>query len=245
VRRKLAVIFGFTTFCAALSAFLLLGVEAQADEVPVLAASHAIRPGQILQANSTDLSTYGTMVHLSPAALADTIPERNFAEVQGAVALASIPAGAVILKSDLVLGSRSGVREVSLTVASMPPGLDPGTRVDLLSVWGDETGAIAPGADLCGTTAEVGCVVPLAQSVIAVGVDAASHTIMIAVAPGAVTSWLLLDATQPIWAVPSGAVACSGAERPISSPASALRAIQAASRSVACSEGSDSVTSDP
>jgi hypothetical protein len=245
VRRKLAVIFGFTTFCAALSAFLLLGVEAQAHEVPVLAASHAIRPGQILQANSTDLSTYGTMVHLGPAALADTIPERDFVAVQGAVALVSIPAGAVILRSEIMLGSRSGVREVSLSLASMPPGLDPGTRVDLLSVWGDETGAIAPGADLCRATATVGCVVPLAQSVVAVAVDATSHMITIAVAPSEVTSWLLLDATQPIWAVPSGAVACSGAERPMSSPATALRSVQATGDSVACSKGSDPVTSDP
>ncbi|HUD18798.1 MAG TPA: hypothetical protein VMQ59_16150, partial [Acidimicrobiales bacterium] len=161
------------------------------------------------------------------------------------VALVAIPAGSVILRSDVVLGSRSGVREVTLNLASMPSDLNPGTRVDLLSVWGDETGAIAPGADLCQGTAGVGCVVPLAQSVLVVAVDAPSHTITIAVTPSEVTSWLLLDATQPIWAVPAGAMTCPGAERAVSNPASALRSIQAPSHSVACSKGSDSVTSAP
>jgi hypothetical protein len=245
VRRKLAVIVGFTTFCAALAAFLLLGVDAQAGEVPVLAASHAIRAGQILQANSSDLSTDGTMVHLGETALADTFPQSDYRDIQGSVALVAIPAGSVILRSDVVIGSQSGIREVTLNLASMPAALSPGTRVDLLSVWGDETGAIAPGADLCQGAAGVGCVVPLAQSILVVAVDAPSHTITIEVTPSEVTSWLLLDATQPIWAVPAGAMACPGAEQAASNPAAALHSIQAPRPAGACAKGSDPVTSAP
>jgi hypothetical protein len=185
------------------------------------------------------------MVHLGEAALADTFPQSEYRDIQGSVALVSIPAGSVILRSDVVLGSRSGVREVALNLASMPSDLDPGTRVDLLSVWGDETGAITPGADLCPGTADAGCVVPLAQSILVVAVDAPAHTITIEVTPSEVTSWLLLDATQPLWAVPAGAMTCPGAEQAVSNPASALHSIQAPSHSVACSKGSDQITSDP
>lgn len=234
VRRKLAVTVGFVVFCMALAGFVVLGVSAQTGQVRVLAAARTIAAGEVLQANSTDLSAAGALVHLSTSALADTFSQQDYRAVQGKVALVTIPAGSVILRNDLSSGSAAGLRQVTLDLAAMPATLSPGSRVDLLSVWGDQTGAIAPGANLCGPTATVGCVVPLAQSVLVVAVSGPAHSITIAVTPGQVAPWLLLDATEPIWAVPANGSVCPGAERQISDPAAALRAIQAPGPASAC-----------
>lgn len=234
MRRKLAVTVGFAVFCIALAGFVMLGVEAQTGQVRVLAAARTIAAGQVLQANSTDLSAAGALVHLGASALADTFPQQDYRAVQGEVALVTIPAGSVILRNDLSSRSAVGLRQVTLDLASMPPALSPGSRVDLLSVWGDQTGAIAPGSNLCGPAATVGCVVPLAQSVLVVAVSGPAHSITIAVTPAQVAPWLLLDATEPIWAVPASASVCPGAERQISDPTAALRAIQAPGPVSAC-----------
>jgi len=217
VRRRVAVILGFFTFCAALGGFLFLGVAAQSGEVRVLVASRTIAAGQVLRSTTVDLSPGGALVHLSAAAQSDAIPERNYREVQGAVALVTIPAGALILRHDLALGSGASLRQLSLSLA------------------GPQAGNVAPAADLCGDTAAAGCVVPLAQAVAVVASDQSSRAITIAVSPGQVAPWLLLDATEPIWAVPAGAVSCEGTEQAISNPYQALLAIRQGTAAEACS----------
>jgi len=234
VRRKLAVAVGFAIFCMALAGFVMMGVAAQTGQVRVLAAARTIAAGQELQANSDYLSSTGALVHLSAGALADTFPQQDYRAVQGAVALVTIPAGSVILRSDLSRGTGVAMRQVTLNLTSMPATLGPGSRVDLLSVWGDQAGAIAPGSNLCGEAATVGCVVPLAQSVLVLAASPPTHSITIGVPPGQVAPWLLLDATEPIWAVLAGALACPGAEHQISSPAAALQVIQAPFSATAC-----------
>ena len=222
MRRMLALAVGLVTFCAALAVFLLIAVEAQTGQVRVLVAARNLPAGTSLQANTTDLTPGGALVHLQASALADTFPERDFARVQGAVALVDIPAGAVILRSELAMGSGAGQRQVTLTLAFMPPNLVPGSLVDLLAV----AGAASPSpSDLCGGSG-VGCVMPLAQSVLAIGVNGPAHQITISVPPSQVAPWLLLDATQSIWAVSADGPACPGAESAFSSPQAALRAVE-------------------
>lgn len=222
----MALAVGVVVFGAAMVGFGLVGTAAEAGQVAVVSASRTLLPGEVLQANASDLSRSGSEVHLGPAALADAFPESAFRALQGAVALVRIPAGAMILRQDVSLGGSSQLRQVSLTLSSIPPGLTPGNRVDLLSVWGVETGTAAPGASLCGTPASVGCVAPLAQSVEVLAVDQADHSLTIEVPPAEVAPWLLLAATQPIWAVLAGPSVCAGAEQAISDPAAALQAIQ-------------------
>lgn len=229
------MILGFVTFCAALAGFLFLGVMAQRGEVRVLVADRTIPAGQALQATTADLSPGGELVHLGVVAQQDTIAERDFRQVQGAVALVTIPDGALILRHDLAFGSGSSLRQLSLDLAFMPSGLGPGDRVDLFAVSGSEAGTVAPGADLCGSTAAVGCVVPLAQAVSVVAVDQPSHSITIAVPPQRVAPWLLIDATEPIWAVPAGALSCEGTEQAISDPYQALLAIRGGTAASTCS----------
>ncbi|MGH7642157.1 MAG: SAF domain-containing protein [Candidatus Dormibacteria bacterium] len=234
MRRRTAALVGLVTFCAALAGFLYLGVSAQNGEVRVVAASRTIAAGQVLQATTADLTRAGALVHLSALAEVDTIPERNYREVQGAVALVTIPAGALILRHDLALGSGSSLRQLTMTLAFMPPGVSTGDRVDLFAVSGSQAGSVAPAADLCGDSAAVGCVVPLAQAVAVIAANAPARTLTIAVSPGEVTSWLLLDATEPIWAVPAGAVSCEGTEQAISSPYQALLAIRHGTAARSC-----------
>lgn len=236
MRRRAAVILGFVTFCGALAGFLVLGSAAQNGEIRVLVSSHTIVAGEVLQASTGDLGSGGMLVHLSAAAEQDAIPEASFREVQGAVALVTIPTGALILRHDLAFGSGSSLRRLTLDLSFMPPGVASGDKVDLFAVSGPEAGSVAPGANLCGSVTSVGCVVPLAQSVSVVGVDGPSHTISIAVRPQQVAPWLLLDATEPIWAVPAGAVACEGTEQSISDPYQALRAIQRGTAAPTCSK---------
>jgi hypothetical protein len=236
VRRQAAVILGFITFCAALAGFLFLGFAAQNGEVRVLVSSRAIVAGAVLQASTADLSPGGALVHLSAAAEQDAIPEASFREVQGAVALVTIPRGTLILRHDLAFGSGASIRRLTLDLSFMPAGVASGDRVDLFAVSGPEASSVAPGANLCGSNASVGCVVPLAQSIAVVGVDAPSHTITIAVRPQQVAPWLLMDATEPIWAVPAGAVACEGTEQSISDPYQALLAIQQGTAAKSCSK---------
>ncbi len=226
MRRKLAVAVGVFTFCAALAGFLLLGLQAQMGQERVLVSARNIPAGESLQANTSFLAPGGAMVHLGSAALADTFPESQFRLLRGAVALVDIPAGAVILRSDLAMKGGNSARQITLSLAFLPAGLASGDRVDLLSVSGGQTGAAA-GADLCGTSAGAGCVVPLAQSVLVVGVSEAAHQITIEVPPSKVAPWLLLDATQAIWAVAASGAACPGEERAISNPEAALQAITA------------------
>lgn len=235
MRRQAAVILGFVTFCAALASFLFLGIDAQSGEVRVLVSSRTIAAGQVVRANTADLSPGGELVHLSAAAQDDVIPERNYREVQGAVALVTIPAGALILRHDLAFGSGASLRQLSLDLAFMPAGLSAGDRVDLFAVSGSQAGSVAPGADLCGDTTAVGCVVPLAQAVAVMAADQPSHTVTIAVTPPQVTPWLLIDATEPIWAVPAGAVSCEGTEQAISDPYQALLAIRRGTAAKSCS----------
>jgi hypothetical protein len=45
-----------------------------------------------------------------------------------------------------------------------------------------------------------------------------------------------MDATEPIWAVPAGAVACEGTEQSISDPYQALLAIQQGTAAKSCSK---------
>ncbi|MHB1501435.1 MAG: SAF domain-containing protein [Candidatus Dormibacteria bacterium] len=223
MRRILALAVGLITFCAALAAFLLIAVAAQTGQVRVLVAARNLPAGTSLQANTTDLAPGGALVHLQASALADTFPERDFSRVQGAVALVDIPAGAVILRSELAMGAGAGQRQVTLTLAFMPAKLVPGSLVDLLAV----AGAASPStSDLCGGVSDVGCVMPLAQSVLAIGVNGPAHQITISVPPSQVAPWLLLDATQAIWAVSADGPACPGAESAISSPQAALRAVE-------------------
>jgi len=233
VRRKLALAVGLATFCAALTAFLLIAVEAQAGMQRVLVAARNIPAGETLQANTTDLSPGGALVHLGAPALADTFPESDFRSVQGAVALVDIPAGSVLLRSDLVMGDGSGERQVTLTVASMPSDLTAGDRVDLLAVASGS--ASAPADDLCGAASATSCVMPLAQSVLIIAANASAHQITLAVSPAQVAPWLLLNATQSIWAVPASGPACPGEEQPISNPATALRAIKGPNSATPCS----------
>ncbi|MGA9920314.1 MAG: SAF domain-containing protein [Candidatus Dormiibacterota bacterium] len=235
MRRRVSVLLGFLTFCAAVVGFLFIGLAAENGEVRVLVASHTIAAGQVLQATTIDLSPGGELVHLGAAAQSDAIPERDFREVQGAVALVTIPAGALILRHDLALGSGASLRRLSLSLAFIPAGLSPGDRVDLFAVSGPQAGNVAPAADLCGDTVTVGCVVPLAQAVAVVASDQSSRSITIAVTPGQVAPWLLLDATEPIWAVPAGAVSCEGTEQAISNPYQALQAIRKGTAAEACS----------
>lgn len=234
MKRRASVILGFVTFCAALAGFLFLGVAAQRGEVRVLAASRAIPAGQVLQATTADLMPGGAVVHLSASAQSDAIPERDFRQVQGAVALVTIPAGALILRHDLALGSGASLRQLSLSLAFIPAGLSPGDRVDLFAVSGSQAGSVAPAANLCGATTEVGCVVPLAQAVAVIAADQSSRVVTIAVTPAQVAPWLLLDATEPIWAVPAGAVNCEGTEQAISNPYRALLAIRHGTAARAC-----------
>lgn len=236
MRRWSAVAVAFVTFCVALAGFLLIGMDAQNRDVRVLVASQAIAAGAVLHATTADLSPGGALVNLSAAAQEDTIPEVDFREVQGAIALVTIPAGALILRHDLAFGSGPSLRELSLNLAFMPSGLTAGDRVDLFAVSGAQAGSVAPGADLCGDTASVGCVVPLAQSIAVMAANQPSHLLTIAVAPAQVAPWLLLDATEPIWAVPAGAVSCEGTEQAISNPYQALLAIRKGSAAKSCSD---------
>ncbi len=226
MRRRLSVIVGLVAFAVALAGFLWLQVEAQAGEVRVLTATRTILPGQVLTADTQTLSPNGSLVHLDKAELADAVPQSRYREVAGSVALVEIPAGAIILRHDLAMGRSADLRRVTLSLAYLPSGLDPGSRVDLLAVWGAQTGSAGQGSDLCPAAASTGCVVPLAQAVSLLAVDAASHSITFYVPPAAVSAWLLLDATQPIWAVPAGASTCAGVEHAISDPAQALAEIQ-------------------
>lgn len=235
LRRQVSLILGFVIFCAALAGFLFLGVTAQSGEVRVLVASRTIAAGQVLLATTADLSAGGALVHLNQAAKVDTIPETSYHVVQGAVALVTIPQGALILRHDLAFGSGSSLRQVSLNLSFLPAGLGPGDRVDLFAVSGSEAGSVAPGADLCGGTASVGCVVPLAQAVAVSAVDQPAHMITIAVAPGQVAPWLLMDATESIWAVPAGALTCEGTEQTIWDPYQALLAIRHGTAPSTCS----------
>ncbi len=231
MRRKLALAVGLITFCAALTAFLLIAVEVQSGQHRVLVAARNLPAGTALQADTTDLAPGGALVHMQPAALADTIPEREFATVQGAITLVDIPAGAVILRSELEMGAAAGQREVTLTLASMPSNLGPGSLVDLLAVSGSGSPS---SSDLCGSSAQSGCVMPLAQSVRAVSVDYPAHQITITVPPSQVAPWLFLDATQAIWAVSANGPACPGAEGAVSSPQGALQAIEGPSDGGGC-----------
>lgn len=236
MRRRAAVVLGLVTFCAALAGFLLIGVAAQNGEVRVLVASRTIPAGQVLTASTADLRPGGSLVHLSAAAQSDAIPERSYREVQGAVALVTIPAGALILRHDLALGSGASLRQLTLSLAFIPPGLSAGDRVDLFAVSGSEAGSVAPAADLCGDSSAVGCVVPLAQAVAVIAADEGSRSVTIAVTPAQVAPWLLLDATEPIWAVPAGALTCEGTEQAISNPYQALLAISKGTAAKACSK---------
>ncbi len=234
MRRKLALAVGLITFSAALTAFLLIAVEVQTGQQRVLVAARNLPAGTSLQANTSDLAPGGALVHMQAPALADTIPEREFATVQGAIALVDIPAGAVILRSDLEMGAAAGQRQVTLTLTFMPSNLAPGSLVDLLAVSGSGSPS---SADLCGSSSDAGCVMPLAQSVRAVGVDYPAHQITIAVPPTQVTPWLLLDATQAIWAVSANGPACPGAESAVSNPLGALQAIQGSNGRGRCRRG--------
>ncbi|MHB8394084.1 MAG: SAF domain-containing protein [Candidatus Dormibacteria bacterium] len=234
MRRKLAVAVGVFTFCAALAGFLLLGLQAQMGQERVLVSARNILAGESLQANTSFLTPGGALVHLQPAALADTFPESKFRLLQGAVALVDIPPGAVILRSDLAMNRGTSARQITLSLAFMPVDLSSGDRVDLLAVSGGQTGSAAAGADLCGSSGGSGCVAPLAESVLVIGVSAPAHQITIDVSPSKVAPWLLLDATQAIWAVDASGAACPGAEQAISNPQAALQAIAAAGASPVC-----------
>lgn len=236
MRRWAAAVVALVTFCLALAGFLLIGIAAQNGDARVLVASRTITAGATLHATTAYLRAGGALVQLTPTAQVDTIPEADFREVQGAVALVTIPAGALILRHDLALGSGSSLRQLSLNLAFMPAGLLAGDRVDLFAVSGAQAGSVAPGADLCGENASVGCVVPLAQSIAVMAADQPGHLLTIAVTPAQVAPWLLLDATEPIWAVPAGAVSCEGTEQAISDPYQALLAIRAGTAAKSCSE---------
>jgi hypothetical protein len=236
VRRWASVVVAFVTFCVALAGFLWIGVAAQNNDVRVLVTSRNIAAGEVLSANTSDLAKGGALVHLTGGAQQDTIPEADYRDVQGAVALVTIPAGALILRHDLAFGIGSSLRQLSLNLAFMPTGVTRGDRVDLFAVSGTQAGSVTPGADLCGDTASVGCVVPLAQSVTVIAANQPSHLLTIAVSPAEVAPWLLLDATEPIWAVPAGAVSCEGTEQAISDPYQALIAIRDGTAAKACAD---------
>ncbi len=231
MRRKIALAVGLITFCAALTAFLLIAVQLQTGEQRVLVAARNLPAGTALQANTYDLAAGGALVHMQPSALADTIPEHDFSSVQGAIALVDIPAGTVILRSDLEMGAAAGQREVTLTLAFMPNDLQPGSLVDLLAVSGP---GASPSSNLCGGASTAGCVMPLAQSIRVVAVNYPAHQITITVSPTQVAPWLLLDTTQAIWAVAANGPACPGSESSVSSPQGALQAIAGSGREGAC-----------
>lgn len=236
MRRWAAAVVALVTFCVALAGFLLIGIAAQNGDARVLVASRTITAGTTLYATTAYLRAGGALVHLSPMAQADTIPEADYRELQGAVALVTIPAGALILRHDLALGSGSSLRQLSLNLAFMPADLVAGDRVDLFAVSGAQTDSVAPGANLCGDEAAVGCVVPLAQSIAVIAADQTVHLLTISATPAQVAPWLLLDATESIWAVPAGAVSCEGTEQAISDPYKALLAIRAGTAARSCSE---------
>ncbi|MGH7610232.1 MAG: SAF domain-containing protein [Candidatus Dormibacteria bacterium] len=198
---------------------------AQRGDERVVVAARTIAAGTVLQASTQDLSSVGALVHLGSAGREDVIPQARYRVVEGAVALVTIPKGDLILRHDLAFGSGSALRQLTLNLAFVPPSLTAGQRVDLFAVSGPQTGTVGPGVSLCGQVSDVACVVPLAQDVDVLEVDAGSHAISIAVTPHHVAPWLLLDATQAIWAVPAGALACEGAEQAISDPYQALQAI--------------------
>jgi hypothetical protein len=233
VRWRVAAVVGLLTFAAALVGLLALQIETQGGDVRVLVAAQTIAPGQVIQANTAFLAPGGSLVRLGRAGLADAIPEASYREVAGAVALVRIPAGALILRHDLAMGAAADLRQLTLTLASMPSGLGPGSRVDLLAVWGQGGGAGSPGS-ICPAAAPAGCVVPLAQGVSLLAANPGAHTVTFDVPPSKVTPWLLLDATQPIWAVPAGSAVCPGVEQPISSPSQALQQIRGGLNLAAC-----------
>lgn len=226
MRRRLALLVGVATCAAALAGFTWLQLDAQAGEVRVLSAAHAILAGQVISANTGDLSSSGTLVHLPRGSLADAIPVADYRQVSGAVALVEIPAGAVILRHDLAMGRSADLRQVTISLASLPAGVQAGRRVDLLAVWAPQLGSATQAGDVCPNSPLAGCVVPLAQGVAVAAVDAGAHSISFEVPPDQVTAWLLLAATQPIWAVPAGSGACGGNEQAISDPVQALARIQ-------------------
>lgn len=226
MRRRIALLVGLVTFATAAVGLTWLQSRAAGSEVDFVSAATTILPGEVIQANTHFLSTQGAWVHLTTASAGEAIKQSQFRIVSGAVALVRIPKGSLILKNELALGRASAERRVTLTLAFMPPGLAPGTRVDLLSVWGVQTGPIAAGADLCASSATAGCVVPLVQGITVIGVNSSARAITFEVEPQDVGAWLLLGATQPIWAVPSGSEICPGSEQPISSPAAALEQLR-------------------
>lgn len=233
MRWRVAAVVGLLTFAAALVGLIALQIETQSGEVRVLVAAQTIQPGQVLEPNTSFLAPGGSLVHLGRAGLADAIPEARYREVAGAVALVKIPAGTLILRNDLAMGAAADLRQVTLTLASMPAGLGPGSRVDLLAVWGQGSGGSSP-SSICPADAAVGCVVPLVQGVSLLAADPGAHTITFYVPPGEVSPWLLLDATQPIWAVPAGSAVCAGVEQPISSPSQALQEIRSGLSLASC-----------
>lgn len=228
------MVLGFITFVAALAGFLWLGLAAQSGETRVLVASHTISVGEMVQATTADLSPGGELVHLGATAERDAIPETSYRSVQGAVALVTIPAGALILRHDLAFDGGSALRQVTLDLSFVPPGLRGGDRVDLFAVSGPEDGGGTEATDLCSGSSDAGCVVPLAQSLSVLAADPAAHSITISVTPSRVAPWLLIDATQSIWAVPAGALACEGTEQAISDPYQALLAIRQGTAAASC-----------
>lgn len=230
MRRRIALFAGLVTFVAATASLTWLQSRVSASQVDVVTAAATIFPGETIQANTHFLAPQGSWVRLPASSSADVIKQAQFRSLSGAVALVKIPKGTVILRNELALGRASVERRVTLTLAFLPPGLTPGTRVDLLSVWGSQAGSIPAGADLCPNSATAGCVVPLAQGVRVVAVSESARSITFDVTPAEVGPWLLLGATQPIWAIPSGPEVCPGSEQPISSPAAALDQLQSGAR---------------
>ncbi len=230
------MLLGLVTFCVALAGFLLLGLQAQSSETRVLVAARTIAVGQVLQATTADLAPGGALVHLGAGAQSEAIPESDYRSVGGAVALVTIPRGTLILRNDLAYGDGSSLRQLTLNLSFIPAGLSAGDRVDLFAVSGPEAGGADPGTDLCGSGGGAdGCVVPLAQSVAVLAANSGARTLTISVRPAQVAPWLLIDATQSIWAVPAGALACEGTEQAISDPYQALLAIRRGTAARSCS----------
>lgn len=238
VRAGLVLGVGAATFVAALSGFLYLGMRAGMGTERVLVAARGLSAGTVLSATTQDLSQEGESLRAgNPATLADLIPQRDYAQIEGSILLVGIRRGELILRHDLVRRAGNAQRLVTVRLADLPNGVTVGSWVDLYAVSGTQTGLVNASANLCQAPQAAGCVVPLAAGVMVAGVDQPAATITIAAAPSLVSEWLYMDATQLIWAVPAGIVRCPGAELAVANPMRALEAIQRARPAVAACSG--------
>ncbi len=236
MRRRVTVTAGLAAFAVALASFLFLSFRLEGAQSRVLAAARTIPAGQTLRADTSFLVGAGAPVQMTPTASVDTIQQSAYRSVNGAVALVTIPKGSLILRSELSFPDAANFSRLTLPLNSLPADVQIGGRVDMFAVSGSELGS-AGTTSLCGIAGFGGCVVPLASALPVVAVQAATHSITVLVPRSQVPSWLLLAATQSIWAVPAPLSACDFGQQAVDSADAALRALQVHGAAERCSSG--------